>query len=226
MTKCGGYTYFGATEPLSGTELWRTQTLHSADPVEDIRQGLKGSGPTGLTCFQDRVYFAANDGHHGTELWRSDGTQAGTHLVRDINISGSSSPTGLVSMGDFTGDLLVFSANDGTRGRELWGSDGTLRVPNGSRTSDSAAARCLRSSFRGPGNDIYFRADDGIHGRELWKTDGTQAGSEDDQGHRCIGRWRPIRLVRLGERLYFSAYDGEHGRELWKTTGRRGARLG
>ena len=64
------------------------------------------------------------------ELWKSDGTTAGTVLVKDINpgltagypnVPASSEPYGLTAL---DGQLL-FTANDGIHGDELWKSDGT-----------------------------------------------------------------------------------------------------
>jgi ELWxxDGT repeat protein len=53
----------------------------------------------------------------GRELWQSDGTPGGTKLVADIHPGpGDSHPAELTPVGR----ALYFSADDGTRGRELW----------------------------------------------------------------------------------------------------------
>ena len=63
--------------------------------------------------------FTANDDATGIELWQSDSTEVGTVQVTDIAAGAvSSNPTG------FTTDNVAFvymSADDGVRGRELWG---------------------------------------------------------------------------------------------------------
>src|SRR5262249_16008119 len=113
-----------------------------------------------------------------------DGTQAGTTLVRDINLGGDSTPQGLT---DVNGTLF-FAANDGVHGTELWKSDGTLTgtvmvkdinvgalgsapqndvYPNGSGYFPLAAVN----------GAVYFMATDGTHGYELWRSDGTDAGT-------------------------------------------------
>src|SRR4051812_33888584 len=69
----------------------------------------------------DVMLFAATDGITGVELWRTDGTEEGTVRVKDINPSGSSSPSGFTL---FNG-AWYFQASDGITGVELWKTDGT-----------------------------------------------------------------------------------------------------
>jgi ELWxxDGT repeat protein len=97
------------------------------------------SYPSYITNVNGTLYFGANDGTQGEELWKSDGTAGGTTLVQDINpgsswqtgystgpyggtetwrayLPNSSNPGGLTNLNG----TLLFQANDGTHGPELW----------------------------------------------------------------------------------------------------------
>jgi ELWxxDGT repeat protein len=134
-----------------------------------------------------RFYFAAN-GTAGQELYASDGTAAGTVLVKDINPSGGSNPRLLLSRENlgsvydrrpFRGKVL-FLANDGTNGLELWASDGTtagttmLKNINASGDAFNLSGD-LRYFFTW--SKLFIAADNGVNGIELWETDGTSAGT-------------------------------------------------
>jgi ELWxxDGT repeat protein len=81
-----GTVYFGASDGVSGAELWKTDgTAAGTLMVTDVRPGEVGSAPFGITATPAGVFFYANDGVHGNELWFSDGTAAGTRLVADLN---------------------------------------------------------------------------------------------------------------------------------------------
>jgi ELWxxDGT repeat protein len=142
------------------------------------------------------VYFRARDAidSDSFRLWKTD--IAGSHVVKVSDAARG--PTALTNVGG----TLVFSANDGMSGDELWRSDGT---PTGTFM--------LREFNPGPnhgfnfeneritiGNTMYF-AVDGFGNAELWKTNGTASGTtlvsqiDDD-----------IRLddfTRVGDLFYF-----------------------
>ena len=76
------------------------------------------------------------------------------------------------------GTKVIFSADDGTNGRELWISDstnsGTFMIKDinpGNNSSNPTGPMKEMNGF------IYFSANDGVHGYELWRTDGTEAGT-------------------------------------------------
>ena len=52
------------------------------------------------------------------ELWQSDGTETGTHIVKDIRQGEMSSSTDMILLR--LGTNLVFPASDGYHGTELW----------------------------------------------------------------------------------------------------------
>ena len=90
----GNVMLFGATEPTSGTELWRTDgTPAGTSRVLDINTSVNPT--TGAALSSDPrlfvagepgvAYFTATTPDFGRELWRTDGTAAGTQRITDLN---------------------------------------------------------------------------------------------------------------------------------------------
>src|SRR5262249_27705383 len=92
-------------------------------------------------------------------------------LVRDIDPTGASTPTGLAA---FQGHV-AFSARDDAHGREPWITPSS----SAKRLRDIApgAPGSTPRDFTAVGSTLFFTANDGVHGRELWRTDGTTAGT-------------------------------------------------
>ncbi|HEX3554298.1 MAG TPA: ELWxxDGT repeat protein [Thermoanaerobaculia bacterium] len=123
------------------------------------------------------------------------------------------------------GDTLLFQADDGTTGTELWRSDGTaegtflvkdicVKLPwFGSSPSRPRALTLV-------GGRAFFVADTcsgaGAGGiPEIWTSDGTAGGTVQPQ--RSYPTVNPDRLTALGDTLFFSADSGFEGNNLWAT---------
>ncbi|MBX6374864.1 MAG: hypothetical protein IRZ13_11595 [Acetobacteraceae bacterium] len=240
-----GRVVFSAYNGTYGTELWITDgTPDGTVLLKDIDEGSAGGYPYGFALLADgRLVFAANDGVTDTELWVTDGTEDGTYLLKDIQPGGGGGgfgaasfsyaggrPTGFTALGD---GRLVFSANDGTNGRELWITDGTedgtdlladidpsIYYYTGDNDTIPASGDPWGFAALGDGR-VVFAASDGINGHELWVTDGTAAGTymvADINPN--SGSSFPFDFTPLGDgRLVFTADDGTNGWELWVTDG-------
>jgi ELWxxDGT repeat protein len=132
-------------------------------------------------------------------------------LVLDINPTGSSNPQNIVGVGN----LVYFSADDGTHGRELWRSDGTaagtwLVADINSGPGDSDPSQVCDAA-----DVLFFTADDGVHGRELWRTDGNASGTAMVKDiSKGSGNTGIEDMTAVGTKLFFVANE-----KLWVSDG-------
>ena len=132
---------FGAIDPVSGHELWKSDGTETGTVlVKDINPGIQGSVGLSETLgvVGETLFFNATDGVSGVELWKTDGTEAGTVLVKDINPGNASSES--IPVGAL-GDMLLFSATDAVSGRELWSISGA--APRLGELIASHSQKCL-----------------------------------------------------------------------------------
>jgi ELWxxDGT repeat protein len=115
---------------------------------------------------------------------------------------------------------LIFSADDGVHGRQVWesfypGNSGTVLLKD-----INPAGGAFPMYFTQAGNYVYFAANDGLSGTELWRTDGTPEGTlEVLDIHAGPGSSMPKYLTAMNGILYFNADDGIHGPQLWRSDG-------
>lgn len=171
---------FRASDVNGASQLFATNGITAATvqltnaPVVVAGTGF-GLVPFNLKAVGNQVYFQGYSQTTGLELWTSDGTQSGTHIVKDLRPGVdpdpmNNSPTypfiGFSNLKELTAfrDRLYFSADSITNGRELWVSDGTA--------GDSYLAADIRAGIASGspsrllvvGNSLYIAANTDEYG--------------------------------------------------------------
>lgn len=149
--------------------------------------------------------------------WAS-GQLPNVDLLANINPGANSgSPNNLFKFGS----IVLFAANNGTNGTELWKSDGTaggtVMVKDINPSGNSSPA-----NFVTLGSYAYFTANDGTNGGALWRTDGTTAGTtlvKDVNTTSTTSQSFIFEMTAIGSKLYFRGNDGTNGEEPWISDG-------
>jgi ELWxxDGT repeat protein len=166
------------------------------------------------------VYVATQNRLIGT-----NGTQGGTVPLRTF-------PYDIGWMAD-AGEELVFAANDGSKGYELWKSNGTaagtvlLRdIWPGSSSSLFATASEVNKAAVTMNGVVYFLGNaGGDSNMELWRTDGTSAGTrmvKNDETGKPFNPMNHLAVANNAVYVFTLDYSEEedlssHG--LWKSDG-------
>jgi len=218
----GNTLLFVGSTGATGSELWKTDGTPGGTAL--VRDLSPGSTPSqflsGMVTIQPNVYFVAGTkggiiGGLGYtyDLWVTDGTSANTRLLT-IRPGGGASPDRLAAVGT----TLMFFADDGTHGKELWRANGST-VSLAADIRPGAASSNPDFATVALGTQFYFWADDGVHGAEPWtySTVTGQAQLFADLAPGALGT-NPsggIGLPATG-RVYFGASLPSSSPDLWE----------
>lgn len=198
---------FTALDSLYGLELWAADAAGPRRLLNLETATDAFFGPVDLLPLGEKLVFPAYDPKGGREYWMADAE--GAHRLRDI-LPGEGSGVGYEAA--VLGRQVLFAADDGEVGEELWQTDGT---PAGTRLLADlmpGAAGSFPEQFTVLGDQLYFIGRAG-QGWALWRSDGTTGGTKqvflfgpDDFGVPV----RVRRLQSLGDRLFIvTAFNGQ-----------------
>jgi ELWxxDGT repeat protein len=115
---------------------------------------------------------------------------------------------------------VLFIANDGRTGKELWRTDGTEEGTQLVRDIYEGADSTEPYAFCVVGGSLFFSAREDSHGEELWRYDGATgevtlvADIAPGPQHAA-----PYNTVALGDIVVFTANHPDTGEELWRSDG-------
>ena len=149
LTEFNGKLYFAAAYAVAYHNTWGFQTrdteLYEYDPLTDTLTGSNLNTTPGSTSYtpvltgssypgnflenNNYLFFTADPGGYNTELWTLGTTGIASAAMLDpagggegIRVGGGASPNYLTVANS---TKIVFAANDGVNGTEVWESDGT-----------------------------------------------------------------------------------------------------
>lgn len=185
----GGLRYFVATPSgSSDLEIWRSDgsaagsfpVTDFSDPSMSILPGVRECrrfGETNIARLGNDVVFVASTPATGAELHRLDASDQSS-LVVDLRSGPVGS--GIVALLALP-NRVIFAADDGVFGYEVWASDGTAQGTQRLTDINPGPGDALEVNTFGPfvraGSRAYFPAFDPTRGREMYVTDGTAAGT-------------------------------------------------
>jgi ELWxxDGT repeat protein len=167
----------------------------------------------------DLFFFLEEDGIHGRELWRSDGTGLGTFMVRDLCKGSCGSRTSWIGLMAPLGEELLFVANDGVHGLELWRTDGSALGTSMVADLEPGYRSSHPSFLTGAGGLVFFLARTEAHGASLWRTDGTEKGTYKISPNSPSQAFAPNAIHATPNFLYLCNVSSPAGEGLWKSDG-------
>ena len=194
--------------------------------VKDIMPNEAHSYPAPIIPVGERAYFFAYD-DQGHNLWISDGTEMGTHQIKDLNENVGAVPNPPKPMAgptphhgydypEVVDENLFFVADDGDHGRELWVSSGSMTdtyMVKDITAGTSGGRPILLTEVNG---QLLFNPTFSEYGPGIWKSDGTMTNTnlvKSLTGPHYTG------MVEMDGKAYFNGGDGIHGQELWTSDG-------
>jgi len=241
----GGNVYFVATTGPNVSGLFRASSATNAVEILSFSDGrlltdaniantlVNSWAANGRYLATDLVVMGGNlylagatgasdaNGLFGAELHRinnptSTNPLPSATLLGDIRLASTGNPNSVPSFLTVLGNQILFAANDGVNGTELWTSSGG--APTLLLNIDGGAGDSNPRYLQTVGNRVYFTAGP-ANARTAYVTDGTAAGTIQLSTAIVDERNGDGEIFRLsGNRVFFSANGGQ-GFELWSTNG-------
>lgn len=206
---CNNLVFFTA-ENTMGKELWKTDgTSVGTLQITDLYPGPEsGVFDHNLRCLNNKIYFIGRNSGIDRKLFESDGTEAGTRIVVDQEVS----------------DFALFQGKLVTVENDKFWIHNANENPSLIKEFETSGEERLGyiQVFGGQSNILivrHIRDDIGPLRSELWSSDGTTEGTLFLRSYKSIAQTNFGGFNELGSQVLFGASDEEYQFDLWKTDG-------
>ncbi|MCB0684476.1 MAG: PQQ-binding-like beta-propeller repeat protein, partial [Saprospiraceae bacterium] len=202
--------FFSGNDGSTGNELWKYDPVaNQISQVADIWPGFPSGNPNQLLVFDGKLYFQARF-IGDNELHSYDATN-GVQMVANINPATSSAPGSMTPIGN----VLIFSADDGVNGRELYLYNPATGMASLALDLNPGAGDSTPAEFAVLDGKLYFAGDRPDVSRELWSAElGSGLELVRDINQNTLGS-SPSSFTPYHDKLYFRAFEVSTGDETW-----------
>jgi len=201
--------YDGRAYLTHGSACWYSNgtpsgTIHWTDDCSSSPRPMEAEG---------RLFLGMNSFENPREIWSTSRDEA--DLVQETDATSfSSDPDSFTDLNS----SVIFAANDGIGGRELWTYDDQSGTAKGVDIFPGATGSSPENltPFK---SEIWFTVRESDFGRELWHTDGTLAGTEVIDFVPGAAGIFPRNLEIVGSSLFFVGSDIDFGDQVFRSDG-------
>jgi trimeric autotransporter adhesin len=165
-----------ASTASNGSEILTVDSATDAIAMIDVSPGNDSGAVSDITILNGYGYFVGRFHSGDEELWRTDGTLAGTLPVTNVNPGPGSGLVYPYNTIQHVGGKLVFAADDGVHGVQLWSTDG-LPGHETPLTAVSGYSGFNTNFAQKTEKRLYFTGGTSAGVTALFSTDGTPAGT-------------------------------------------------
>ncbi|HYE50155.1 MAG TPA: ELWxxDGT repeat protein, partial [Azospirillaceae bacterium] len=211
-------TFSGAVDDPNSVDAADFQIVAGTGVTTDAGITVSDNGDDDPATFKVTVSNVVGQGTLGLNFVDNDSISVDGVLVGKGGV-GNGNATGSTLTVNTLLNRVVFSANDGSSGTELWVTDGTTSGTSLLSDIRTGTAGSFPTQFAPLGSKVLFQGNDGSTGTELWVTDGTASGTSllVDLASGA-GQGSPVYFTPFDDKLLFAAF-GSSGTELWVTDG-------
>lgn len=206
--------------PTNGRSFWVTDGTETGTSLFWDPDYTIGAYPQKLTRAGNKVYAIASVKDntvsplifHGREIaWVSE-TSYGHHNIADSALN--SNPDHFAAQGD----VIYFSADDYSAGRELWkwGPDTSIAPVIVADVSNFPSDSSNPEKITVTDDKVFFTADDGVNGRQVWVTTGTP-GNATMLTDLSPSQWNDF--YSDGKQIFFNINFGGSDNQTWTSDG-------
>lgn len=210
-----GRIILGIAESNGNRELWEYDGVNSPIMISDNNPFAHSTFVNRFIIFNNTLIYRYNDSSFGEEIWMYDGVNPPS-MLHDINIGSAGSGANTWNDGLYFKEFnnkLVFAANDGINGNEIWEYDG-VSAPYLLADINIGAGNSNPLGFTEYNSKLYFQVSDENNEPHLWEYDGVNPPLPSQDTMLSKATTNLANCIIFNSNLLFSGNIALYGNEI------------